>query len=262
MRKIYNIIYYILIFVLILIITNIWLSYFVKNKIILQLISITLSSITIVYIYKKNIKKHLNENITKQDKLLYEQFKNFLQYSNIENSLKLFIDILDNKNLKINKNHNSLISTQDNSIYILFLKDDILNKKDYLEIIQKYINKYSNIIIYCFEVCDFDKSDYFVTKNITVLPIYEIFLINKAKIQSLLNFKILTQNPKKSLNIQKVINNITTTSKWKTYLFYGFTILILNRFTSNKLYLSIFATIFLILSIICILKKLLSNKLK
>ena len=262
MRKIYNIIHYILIVILTQIISIIWLSYFIKQSNTLLILSLIISCITIIIIYKSNIKKQAVKYLNNQNNIAYEKFKHKLLYSNIEESLNILSDIIELKNTKINKTKKCIISIADKTIYIPYLSDETLTKKDFFEIIQTHINKYSKIIIYCFDYSENIKELFnvdFLANNIHVVTLKNLFLLNSDKINQITDNYIINNTYTKKQIYNKIKTNLFQTNKWKTYLFYGITLFILNRFNSNKIYLSIFTTLFLILAIICLIKKLLTK---
>ena len=254
MQKIYNIFYYILIFCTTQILSNIWLSYFIKNNILLKTISVILSFVTIFSIFKKNskLKKLNNETDFKNKKLNY--FKNFIMTTNKKESINLIKNLI-NPNLQKFKN-SYLIDKKLNNMYIFNFHKETLMLEDYFDILQTHKGNYSKIYVCCIAISQ-DISNANTNNEIEFLTIDKLFEYLPEDFFDTIHLN-LNIKKQKNFSLKKLLNISTQPHKWKSYFFYGLMLLILNRFNKSKIYFSIFATIFFTLCIICLFKKIIN----
>ncbi len=258
MKYLYNTIYYILIFILSMLVNLVWLSYFLKNLWLIISISAIITILVILIITKKNHKKNLKDECSKKDKEEIEKLKYYLMFSNKKNSTNLLKAVLKN-NLETNRSNTILIDKNSASVHIpMFYKSEITTD-DISSICHEYRDKYSKIYIYCIDKnIDVEKvldvyllSEYI--EVVTVNALYMSYIKQNIDIMQSIN---IPSKQKKNYHIREVLHQITSPNNWNKYAIYGIIMLTFNMFNKSKIYFSIFATAFLILSIICIYKKL------
>ncbi|MBE5735309.1 MAG: hypothetical protein E7361_02560 [Clostridiales bacterium] len=207
--------------------------------------------------YHINRKKENKDSVKKYDMKNIETLKNYLMFSNITDILKTFHKTLDIK-LEIDYNSN-LLKESDDVIHILLFDKMEININDIIEIYHKYSSIYKEINVYCFDYntdIDLCINQYILSLTINIMTINDIYL-TYFKDNNLLQInKLIPLKPKQKYSLLQIFEKILAPSNWRKYTLYGILILAMNTFNKDKLYYNIFASIFILLSIICIFRKL------
>ena len=257
MTKIHNLLYYFFIVIISQIISNIWLSFFLDNSIAIQLISILITIILILCIIKQNKKKKIKTIHNKQEKELLEKLKFNLIYCNKKHSLTFLRSVIDNS-LSINFRNCTLVDNEDKILHIALFNKEIIDNDDLLQIIQNYNKEYNQIYIYCNKTHTtlLTPITELLSTSYAILTIEDILVKYKDTLNTqLLNFRTPSK-PKQKLSLIGLYLRIINPTKWKNYLVWGILLLALSKFNHFKIYYLIFSSLFLILSLVCLNKKL------
>ena len=246
--KIVNIIDNVFVYFIIFLISLAWFNFYLSSFVLSVFLSLFLSFITFTCIKliknkKENKKLQL---LTKENEI--ENFSlNFQLYSNNQ-KIRLISKLLPN-DFEYKFINNRIEYDINDKHFIILVENNIecLNKNMLLNIIQPYITKSDNIIVFC---NDYDTNCEKFAKNIKNI---KIKLLNKSNLYELCLKNYIKINEK--IKIKDIFKGFFSKNHSKGFFFSGIILILTSfiiRFTS---YYIIFSSILLIFSLICSIKK-------